>query len=414
MWVSHVVNQFNLVLMLQLLCVLPESMIQVRAQYVCEVGQEKDGNRWRWVLPYRDPCRCTKVRFGGSNPYTPKRPFEPVYVDKPFVGDDVNKIWKHYGLDCTNIDECTLSTDNCDANSACTNTIGSFTCACNAGYIGDGITCTDDNECTSSTDNCDANAACTNTVGSFTCSCNAGYSGDGLTCTDHNECTLSTDDCDANATCTNTDGSFTCECNAGYSGDGVACIDHNECTLSTDNCDANAACTNTDGSFTCACNAGYSGDGVACTAIPVCIDYLGLEKSDIPDANILASSEYSDSHGAKAGRLNGQLFWLPDWYQTQTGPIWIQADIGYLTYVLGLITQGNGDTSYPDWVTSFTVSTFLTGANEVFVEDQIGKAIIFRPGNVNSFVQMTTTFPEPVYARIVRIYCLTKFRDFTH
>ncbi|XP_072047045.1 uncharacterized protein [Amphiura filiformis] len=41
----------------------------------------------------------------------------------------------------------------------------------------------DINECTSSTDNCDANAACTNTTGSFTCACNAGYSGDGITCT---------------------------------------------------------------------------------------------------------------------------------------------------------------------------------------------------------------------------------------
>ena len=42
----------------------------------------------------------------------------------------------------TDIDECILGTDNCDANAACTNTIGSFTCACNAGYSGDGVTCT--------------------------------------------------------------------------------------------------------------------------------------------------------------------------------------------------------------------------------------------------------------------------------
>ena len=33
-------------------------------------------------------------------------------------------------------------TDNCDVNAACTNTPGSFTCACNIGYTGDGTSCT--------------------------------------------------------------------------------------------------------------------------------------------------------------------------------------------------------------------------------------------------------------------------------
>ncbi|XP_072016725.1 uncharacterized protein [Amphiura filiformis] len=121
------------------------------------------------------------------------------------------------------INECNSITDNCDANAVCPNTVGSFACACNAGYSGNGITCTDINECCSSTDNCDANAACTNTVGSFTCACNAGYSGDGETCTDINECALNNDYCDGNANCTNTVGSFTCTCDAGYSGNGETC-----------------------------------------------------------------------------------------------------------------------------------------------------------------------------------------------
>jgi cysteine-rich repeat protein len=42
---------------------------------------------------------------------------------------------------CTDIDECTLNTDNCDANATCTNTPGSFTCACNMGFSGNGVTC---------------------------------------------------------------------------------------------------------------------------------------------------------------------------------------------------------------------------------------------------------------------------------
>ena len=43
----------------------------------------------------------------------------------------------------TDVDECTLNTDDCHATFAtCTNTDGSFTCTCNTGYDGDGVTCT--------------------------------------------------------------------------------------------------------------------------------------------------------------------------------------------------------------------------------------------------------------------------------
>eukprot|EP00163_Fabomonas_tropica_P031621 TRINITY_DN758_c0_g1_i6.p1 TRINITY_DN758_c0_g1~~TRINITY_DN758_c0_g1_i6.p1 ORF type:complete len:1705 (+),score=582.65 TRINITY_DN758_c0_g1_i6:207-5321(+) len=73
----------------------------------------------------------------------------------------------------------------------CESTAGSidYTCECPAvGYTGDGFTCTDIDECAQNP--CDANAACTNTAGSFTCACNENYEGDGFTCTliDPNEC----------------------------------------------------------------------------------------------------------------------------------------------------------------------------------------------------------------------------------
>ena len=42
----------------------------------------------------------------------------------------------------TDIDECVLNTDDCSDFAICTNTIGSYTCACKPGFVGDGKTCT--------------------------------------------------------------------------------------------------------------------------------------------------------------------------------------------------------------------------------------------------------------------------------
>ncbi len=126
---------------------------------------------------------------------------------------------------CTDADECALGTDTCDDPPAatCTNTEGSFTCACNPGFTGNGFVCTDVDECLDGTAGCDANATCTNTEGSFDCDCNEGFEGNGVTCTDIDECLDGSDNCDVNATCTNTVPGFDCDCNDGFTGNGVTC-----------------------------------------------------------------------------------------------------------------------------------------------------------------------------------------------
>ena len=39
------------------------------------------------------------------------------------------------------VDECSLSTDDCHENASCFNTDGSFLCKCNFGFLGDGKFC---------------------------------------------------------------------------------------------------------------------------------------------------------------------------------------------------------------------------------------------------------------------------------
>ncbi len=43
------------------------------------------------------------------------------------------------------IDECSTGSHDCHVHSTCTNTTGSFSCACNEGFSGDGVNCVDRN-----------------------------------------------------------------------------------------------------------------------------------------------------------------------------------------------------------------------------------------------------------------------------
>ena len=56
------------------------------------------------------------------------------------------KLLSKLNLWFTDVDECTDGSHNCDANAACTNVGGSFTCACNSGYTGDGTSCAGKNK----------------------------------------------------------------------------------------------------------------------------------------------------------------------------------------------------------------------------------------------------------------------------
>ena len=42
---------------------------------------------------------------------------------------------------CVDVDECKAASAYCSINAACKNTMGSYSCECNVGFVGDGTSC---------------------------------------------------------------------------------------------------------------------------------------------------------------------------------------------------------------------------------------------------------------------------------
>ena len=121
-------------------------------------------------------------------------------------------------------------------------------CECSKGFIrNDAGVCTDVNECSAQLYPCHTNSDCTNTDGSYHCACNAGYFGDGKNCLP-GQCQDAY--CPLNQMCTSPT-TVSCQCKTGFSFDeNQKCVDIDEC-LVENQCDENATCVNTIGSFSC-------------------------------------------------------------------------------------------------------------------------------------------------------------------
>uniref|UniRef100_F6S5F0 Uncharacterized protein n=1 Tax=Ciona intestinalis TaxID=7719 RepID=F6S5F0_CIOIN len=145
-----------------------------------------------------------------------------------FIGDGINCYGS--GNYCEDVDECKVF-DFCHMYATCENHQGSFSCNCKPGFAGNGYVCqalyfstifrnnADIDECLNNMSNClrDGTSSCSNTIGSYFCACADGFRGDGITtCTKvnkPNDCLLGTHDCDKQATCSFSGNEFTCTCN---------------------------------------------------------------------------------------------------------------------------------------------------------------------------------------------------------
>ncbi|XP_041482024.1 uncharacterized protein LOC121429156 isoform X4 [Lytechinus variegatus] len=153
------------------------------------------------------------------------------------------------GRNCTEINEC--DTNPCLHGATCTDKINGYNCTCAAGYTG--------NRCETEMNECDTNpclhgATCTDEINGYNCTCAAGYTG--------NECETDVDECNVNpclngATCTDEINGYNCTCAGGYTG--------NECETEIDECYVNpclngATCTDEINGYNCTCIAGYTGN----------------------------------------------------------------------------------------------------------------------------------------------------------
>jgi hypothetical protein len=182
-----------------------------------------------------------------------------------FFGSPPNRYTVKLAFCTVDEDECSTGSHYCSKGAVCINTIGSYRCACPAGYEGDGFNCTDVNECQQGENHCSEYGRCENIPGGYKCQCSDAYEGDGYNCSDVDECSRSPDICGPNSTCDNMVGGYVCSCGEGYSYLHNQCIDVNECEGDSHGCSENGVCMNVLGGYTCSCEAGYVGDGFNCT-----------------------------------------------------------------------------------------------------------------------------------------------------
>ena len=114
---------------------------------------------------------------------------------------------------------------------------------------------------------------------------------------------------------------------------------------------------------------------------------LGVESKAIPDNQLTASSQFNNDHGAHRGRLNMQKEgskrggWISRHRNLNQ---WLQVDLGIVTTVSGVATQGRAD--YPQIVTKYKLEYSLDGKTFQYYRETgqtVDKVILYCIGFCN-------------------------------
>ncbi len=92
-----------------------------------------------------------------------------------------------------------------------------------------------------------------------------------------------------------------------------------------------------------------------------------MESGKIPDDAITASSFYNHDYKPEYGRLNKEIGTCA-WQPTAPKNSWFQVDLGQLSTVAGIATQGSCKAS-AEWTTSYTVSYSTDGKKWMYYQE---------------------------------------------
>ncbi|XP_064634109.1 lactadherin-like isoform X3 [Lineus longissimus] len=131
---------------------------------------------------------------------------------------------------------------------------------------------------------------------------------------------------------------------------------------------------------------------------------LGMINGDIQDWQITASSTYPQEWDKACHERFARLY-QPNKYgwcaKYKSSSEWLQIDLGVVSKVTGVMTQGRGDGK--EWVTSFMVSFSMDASKWDYVVDQYGNQRIFE-GNIDSYSVKHSYLDKPVMARFVKFH----------
>ena len=96
-----------------------------------------------------------------------------------------------------------------------------------------------------------------------------------------------------------------------------------------------------------------------------------MERREIHDSQITASSQWNEPQAAKMARLHNSGTTYNSWAtRTNDANQWLQVDLGKISTFTGVATQGGKSGRYRQWVTKYRIQYSDNGVNFHFYKTQ--------------------------------------------